>query len=384
MSGPALRGRLRPTQQQRLLLRCAFGDDEEVATTWGRLRPTLEFDRLDEGSHALIPLVYRSLTRARVDDPLLPRMKGVYRKTWYANQLLFGAGATALTALSDAGVEALVVNGGALVATQYGESGLRRVPHLEVVVREADTTKACRTLGAVGWVTSPDPDTVPAARPVPFYDRRGNVLLMRRRFPVELLVPGSPDGRADELWSDVRVTTVGGAPAMVLTPTNQFLWACAAGPDATLLPNVQWLVDAATIAAAAHGDLDWGRLARLAAARKVALRVSAALSYLDEAVGLSLPAEAQLAVLRDHVSQRERLSCWLYAASQGKLGGFPRTLGRHIRENLDESLIRTLTSLPVFLQQAWEVERPSAVVVMALRKAHRTLLRGPVRELSRS
>lgn len=59
-------------------------------------------ERLEAGQFQLLPMLYPQLEQTAVDHPWLPRLKGIYRRTWFANQLALRAAAAALQVLTDA------------------------------------------------------------------------------------------------------------------------------------------------------------------------------------------------------------------------------------------------------------------------------------------
>jgi hypothetical protein len=150
-----LTGSFWPSKHQELLLKAALLDPEEAIPAWRSARATLDIDRLEPGSYSLMPLVYRSLRAANVDEPLMPRLKGIYRHTWSKNQLLGEDAAAALAALARAGVDALAI-GGLSRLRFYPELGLRTMTECEVLCRPDDVERALR---ALGWAAG---ESVPA------------------------------------------------------------------------------------------------------------------------------------------------------------------------------------------------------------------------------
>jgi hypothetical protein len=231
---PALHGRLLPTEQQRLLLRCAVGDAAHVARAWDAARRGMDFDRLDEGSHGLLPLVYRALVAAGVEDPLMPRLKGIYRKAWFANQLLIDALRQPLGRLDYEGAEPILLHGAALMTGFYPERALRRIPCLDVAVRPGTEERALRGLERSGWTRHPEGD---GTFPVPLLDAGGRLLLLHAGLPEAMLAPALADGGQEAVWARAREIDVAGFAARVLEPTDQLLSVCAVGPDLALDPQ---------------------------------------------------------------------------------------------------------------------------------------------------
>ena len=56
-----------------------------------------------DGAFKLYPLVYKRLVAEEVDEPLLPRMKGIYRYWWSSNQRLFAMAAKLLEEIRSQG-----------------------------------------------------------------------------------------------------------------------------------------------------------------------------------------------------------------------------------------------------------------------------------------
>ena len=124
-----------PTSAQRLLLRAVVLRGAEALAAWQRWTQAVDLDGLDAGSIRLLPQLYRSLEREGVRDPLMSRLKGVYRHTWYGNQLRLRDAAVVLGELSRRGIEPMLLKGAALTLLHYRDSGLRPMEDVAVLVR---------------------------------------------------------------------------------------------------------------------------------------------------------------------------------------------------------------------------------------------------------
>src|SRR5207248_6044469 len=87
LTPPGPIGSFWPTERQTLILRAALCDGEPSVAAWSRLRPELDLDTLEPESTVLLPLVGRQLAAAGLEEPLLPRLQGMRRRTWTVNQL---------------------------------------------------------------------------------------------------------------------------------------------------------------------------------------------------------------------------------------------------------------------------------------------------------
>jgi hypothetical protein len=80
-----------PSPQQELLLGAALIDGPRGQAAWAELRRTLDVATIDHASHAVLPLLYRRLKDAGIDDPLMGLFKGIHRYNWARNQALLEA-----------------------------------------------------------------------------------------------------------------------------------------------------------------------------------------------------------------------------------------------------------------------------------------------------
>ena len=95
-----------PSPTQLLLLQASLWRGERAFSAWTEWRHREpDLDTLDEGSYRLLPLLYRNLGPELAGNPDAGRLKGVYRRSWAANQFGLRVGRKAIDALADAGVQ---------------------------------------------------------------------------------------------------------------------------------------------------------------------------------------------------------------------------------------------------------------------------------------
>jgi hypothetical protein len=149
---PGLEGSFWPSERQKLLLRTAFGEGEAGGEAWRHVRSQLDLDALELGSFPLLPLVHRQLERLEIEDPYMPRLAGIRRRTWYLNRLGLEVLAPALRALDRCGAEPVVVDGWQFPAHYHGgDFGLRPVDGLDVLVCGDRADAGARALAHLGF-----------------------------------------------------------------------------------------------------------------------------------------------------------------------------------------------------------------------------------------
>lgn len=98
------------TTLQEDLLRAAFGVDETAVAAWHRCRDAIDREvHLDRDAFRLMPRTCSNLRRLGDADPLLPRLQGIARQAWYANQRWVGRLQPTLQALAASGARAGVL-----------------------------------------------------------------------------------------------------------------------------------------------------------------------------------------------------------------------------------------------------------------------------------
>jgi hypothetical protein len=278
--------RARPTRDQELLLDVAFGPADAVLARWRTWRAQNDLDSVDSGTKRLLPLVYRRLSHLEFEDADTGRLKGLYRHTWYRNQVRFHWAAGAAEVLREAGVEVMLLKGAALSTVHYRDGGLRPMDDVDVLVRTERAPAALEALARAGWL----PQTaLPQNAFLAVRHAEELVGAEGARIDLHWNALWQP-GRDDALWEAAVDTRIIGTPVKAPCATDELLLACVHGAAWNPVPPVRWAADALAVLAAANGSLDWARLAGLARARRVTVEVAAALDYLRRRFAAGIPA----------------------------------------------------------------------------------------------
>src|ERR1700675_4628128 len=123
-----------PSPDQALLLRAAVLPAPQARAAWQALRPRVDLARLDRASLRLLPLLDANLRRHGIHDPLGDALVLAREQAAARNRTLFHGGRRLLATLADAGIDTLMLKGGALAATVYGDPALRPMSDLDVLV----------------------------------------------------------------------------------------------------------------------------------------------------------------------------------------------------------------------------------------------------------
>jgi putative nucleotidyltransferase-like protein len=362
--GPhGLPGSFWPSDRQKLLLRAVLLGGEEGAGAWRRLRPTFRLDDLEPASTALLALLHRQLERLGIDDPLLPRLRGIYRRTWYVNQLLLDGFVGSLRAVQEAAVDPLVVGGWELPAHYYGDLGLRATGALHLLVRPEDAATAEEALAGIGW------SAIERSRHSMRLGRAGDDQCFLHRQLFDEFTNGTNGAEDEDLWDRAVEFQLGENQALALGPADELLSVCASGARTNVPSSIVWVADAAAVLAAAHSEPDWGRLVGQAHRLRATLRVRDALVFLRNEIGLPIPSAPLDELEAAPAHRREVFAHRAAGARLGCLGAPPQSLTHFLRVTADRPLPRALASLPSFLRDEWSLERRSQVPLHAARRS---------------
>jgi Uncharacterised nucleotidyltransferase len=360
---PRFTGSFWPSPIQERLLRTALAGPPAGQWAWRELAPGFELQTLEPGTVSVLPLVYRAVSAGSPEDPLLSRLKGIYRNTWVKNNLLAERLAEVVQAFDAAGIEHLLIAGLAAAVRYYPEPGLRPTPTLDLLVASDALISASRVLGRLGWSSS-GPAALGAAPLIAFGNAHGQTCLLRITPAVDLQLP------VDELRAVSTPVQIGRATVNALAPDHELLVACVAGQRRKPVRSVQWLVDVAQILTTAGAELDWQRLEALAAGHGQALRLRQALGYVAGVLEVPVPAAGAQMLDSLVIPGREHLAYACAGAAVRGLGSLPQAIGEHLVATRERSVIAAALTFPGFLRRRWGVDHGWQLPLAGGRRAY--------------
>ncbi len=353
----------RPSAQQELCLQAALLPDEAGHAAWRQIRTSIAVEAMDAASQSLLPLIYRNLTHIGVRDERIDALKERYLLTWTENQRFYHTILPLLQGLQQADIDAVVLKGLALIARFYRDPGLRPMADVDLLVRESDVERASELAVSLGWHPRHRPTA--AFRRVkhagPFDHPTGVTCDLHWRVFAE-----ADGGADDDLWAATEAAEFQGTRLRVLSPADQLLHVCTHAARWSEVPPIRWVADAVLILR--DGPIDWQRFMAHAAQRRFVLRMRRMLGYLQQALGVDIPASVVAELGRQPVSMLERVEHRVQNREHRLLGELPTYV-----LNCWRGETHPLLAFPGYLRDAWGLESQAAVprhaLSLALRRA---------------
>jgi hypothetical protein len=353
----AREGAFWPTEDQELLLRATLLAGDEAVRAWERWKLRVDVDALDQGSYRMLPLLYRNLLALGIDDPIMKKLKGIYRYTWYRNRVLFDGVMVVLRSLHESGIPAMLLKGSALVVLHYQDHGVRPMYDVDLLVPAEDALKAIDILKGLGWSpTFGYPETFSSG----FISvRHGWNFKNRADIEVDLhwrLLPEYCSVDADrDLWESAVPALLQEVPAVALCPTDLLWQVCVHGLQWNEVPTIRWVADAMVILKTSLPFIDWDRFLARTRQHRVILPLRDGLAYLRQVYHAQVPDAVLEALDTGAVSRTEAVEYRAKGAPQSILRDAVQLWCLHARLMRHATQVQRFTGFPEFLQHIWNL-----------------------------
>jgi Uncharacterised nucleotidyltransferase len=352
-----------PNHEQELMLKAALLTGDACFDAWSQWVASGTIDRMDFGSFRLLPQLYVNLRDQGFEHPLMSILKGSYRRAWYKNQMLFHQIEPVLKHLHAAGLEMMLLKGGALSLLHYRDFGLRPMQDFDILVPEERAGEAIGLFRELGWKTL---TAVPRNFDASFRQYRHSVALtdgtdLQVDLHWHVLYLDCRPNCDRDFWTVSVPVTIHDLNLRALNPTDQLLHACVHGIGWNEIPPLRWIADATAIMRSS--TIDWGRFLQQVEDRRIALPVRDALRYLVATLAAPVPNDVidklfAMSVCRDELLEYERIIFPLDL--QSPLDTFRAVYYSHLRSSRGQGLFRRAIGFVRYLEHYWQLDGTAA------------------------
>jgi hypothetical protein len=233
-----------------------------------------------------------------VNDPVLPRLKGLHRRAWYQNQLNLSRSVPFLTLLEEADIPTMMIKGVPVALRFYGDLGSRPMNDVDVLVPTDRMADALRVLADDGWRSHRDgrQPTQPLTAQFSLINDHSRIVAAPDGFVVDLhwhlreqfVVPGQEMTSSDAFWNAAEPIEILGVTTRTLCASDLLLHVIVHGIVSREDARARWAAD--SIAIIRHRDaVNWERLVQQATQRRLVLILRFALKYLVDNLQAEVP-----------------------------------------------------------------------------------------------
>ncbi|MEL6929622.1 MAG: nucleotidyltransferase family protein [Cyanobacteria bacterium J06600_6] len=289
---------------QKLLLQATVLQGQAVQQVWDKWQSIVDLDLLDSGSDALLSRLYCNLLAHQIEHPHMARLKGIYKRNWYANQLALKKLATMLQVLRAASVAPIVLGDAAIALTSSMEFQ-PSIHDYSLLVRSTEREQTLSALQNNGWSL-----TEPIANQ-DYYEPNFNCQLQDRsqnqlRLQEQLFWAVPQEHTTEQLWARAVTCSLGQEKALRLNFTDLFLNLCLRAFYLDQTQQISCFVEAMTLLRQEEA-VNWVDLVTQAQKYQTILPLRNMLTLLEQLFSLSLPEWILPALHQIPIGQKEFL-----------------------------------------------------------------------------
>lgn len=304
-------GHLFATADQELLLQASLLQGEKAVRAWDQWLSRVDFEgEIESGSFRLLPLLFFNLNNQHVDHPLMNRLKGIYRHSWFQNQRLFHTLSAIIRRLNEAGIEAMLLKGAALTVQVYANYAIRPMADFDILVKEEQARTTLDILGQSGWLPPenwPVEESLRYRHSVCCTNKEGYEFDLHWHPLIDSSIVAKERSYETQFWKNsVSLQVVEQRILAPDLPESLFL-VIMHGIRANVEPPIRWIPDACFLIRNFPEAQAWDRFLDLVRCYGVSLQVIRALQYLEDLLEAPIPESAYRALEEMPVTWRDRL-----------------------------------------------------------------------------
>ncbi|MFD1001591.1 nucleotidyltransferase family protein [Ohtaekwangia kribbensis] len=300
-----------PTAHQTLLLKACLLDNGQAVQYWEKwmlvkgfrdltsqpsngILPQV-YDRLDFASQRLLALLYKKMSAAGVNHPLVTALKGYYRYIWVRNQLLKDELKNIAETFNAQGIKHIVIKGFPMTEVYYKDLGVRSVLDLDIMIHHDSWHQALKILSENRWVSKEAQYTPEAVT----HSLHHATHLVKDQFEIDLHIRFHDfpltENTVESFWKEAITYKPG---HKMLRPEHQFISALIHGYDLGGDTILRAIVDTTYIIQNTPG-FDWKLVLEVIQQNNLHIPAKVLLEYLNNEGICPIP-EYALAALQNY------------------------------------------------------------------------------------
>ncbi|RPI71217.1 MAG: hypothetical protein EHM47_10720 [Ignavibacteriales bacterium] len=364
------------TWEQELLLKAILLHGNDAIAAWKEWKGIIDFDKIDPGSYRLLPLLYNNLIKNEVKDKKLDMLKGIYRRTWFENQILSYQVVKILDIFNNSGIKTLVLKGIALINIYYRDYGLRPMSDIDILIPTEKAADAFIILKKLGWSASEYKSPEKIMSIIHSCDLTDSTGTHHVDLHWHLFIECCQQNADDDFWEGGIKKKIKDVPTHVLNQADQLLHTCVHGMKWSIIPPFRWVADAMIIINSSQNRIDWNRLISQAKKRRLSVPLRYALEYLHKTFNADIPTEVLKNIRKVPTTKIERIEFKYKLGNQKKnfFGNIPVLLFDSLRLSENKSLKQKLNGFIKYMLFFWDLDYPWQLPTYVLSLSFRKIL----------
>ncbi len=375
-----------PNAREEQFIDLLLCDDSVFPLRFAAWKRDVVLDDVDYATLGLLPLLHKRLSSLGIDDPIGPRLAGVYKVAWVKNQLLLKEVREIAKACADADLPVVLLKGLALLLSVYRDAGARFLADGDILVRPEHVRAVIGILLKRGWkpldtglITGVDTFSFGSVVHAFSFSKNPELTieLHWHLFHIANTVPlwklftlrDMPRLAPADKWAFEGVARVDleRSDYKRLSFETMLVHIISHGADENTWRPFRWVVDAAWIIRTQN--LDWDKVLDAGVAMDRVIDMKLGCEYLVTQSGVSMPPPFMAALDALPVTFRNRRD---YRARTTKhfrlLGNFPALWYRYWKYEAPSSLANNIFGFPGYLAAAWGLAHISALPTFIFKK----------------
>ena len=213
-AGPGSKHLALSTSESCLLSACTQSE-ASARLAWEKWRAHHQIEEVDSKSQAMFGILYARLISA-LGGPETNLLKGIYKRSWYTNQLALTNMQSILDLLSVNDIPAVVMNDASLVGGLYPDMGYRAIRSIDLLVHAEQWVKSIDLASGDGWEAQQDRplSAPPTCSVMPFSGPDRRIL----RIWANLFTAEPQEDTEARTWGNASKVQIKGRPVLALGP----------------------------------------------------------------------------------------------------------------------------------------------------------------------
>ena len=269
-----------------LLLQACILKGEAGVNAWQEWQAKVDIDHLDSASDAMLSQLYGNLVANQVDHFHLARLKGIYKRHWYNNQLLLKKLQAILSAFQAANLKIMVLGDIATACGYSQNSFFRPISDFQLLVSPENGKEAIATLTQLGWQQTQNSHNIasPDNLSLQLQDSADDILNLQGH----LFWAIPQDYIEQKLWANTVPLKIGDISSLALGFNDALLHLCLRIFYLGKHQNLNLLADAATMLQHTEA-IDWQELVSQAQRYQTILPLRNTLTLLTRIFNIAIP-----------------------------------------------------------------------------------------------